>query len=155
MLKQQFKYTYMDLALDEAKKAFSFNEVPIGAIIVNKSGDVIAQAHNLTKSSCITTNHAEILAINLACKHIKNNILTDCSLYVTAEPCLMCLGAILHSRIRRIYYGCPEPKFGAIESKYSVFEKIKNKQKNFPEIYGNLQEEECKNLLQEFFKNLR
>ena len=135
----------MKIALNEAKKAFKKNEVPIGAVIV-KNGKIISKAHNKKENNNIATNHAEIIAINKACKKIKNWRLLDCTLYVTVEPCMMCFGAILESRISKIIYGTTNENCGYI-SKNEVGDNI--------EIIGNICEEECKNIIKLFFENKR
>jgi tRNA(adenine34) deaminase len=131
----------MKRALSLAKKAMLKNEVPVGAVIV-KNGKIIASAHNEVIKQCDPTAHAEIIAIKKAAKILKNYRLNDTILYVTVEPCLMCVGAILHARIKEVVYGVDEPKFGA--SKLLEKEKV--------EMIKGILEEECRQLLQQFFK---
>ena len=135
----------MKIAINEAKKAFKKNEVPVGAVIV-KNGKIIAKAYNKKESSNIATSHAEILAINKACKKTKNWRLIDCTIYVTVEPCMMCFGAILESRMSKIVYGTTNDNYGYIS---------KNKINNNIQIEGNVYEEECKKLIKLFFENKR
>lgn len=111
-MKNNKDFFYMNKALAQAKVALKKNEVPVGAVIVNKEGIVIARAHNLIEKKQCHSAHAEALAIQRACKKIKNWRLLDCTLYVTLEPCLMCLGLIQLSRISRVVYGAPSTLFG-------------------------------------------
>ena len=109
------KEKFMNLALKEAKKACDKLEVPVGAIIV-KDGEVIAKAHNLKETKFDTTKHAEILAIQKASKRLKSWRLLNCEMYVTLEPCSMCAGAIINSRIKKVYIGAEDEKTGAVGS---------------------------------------
>ncbi len=139
---------YMIEALKEAKKAFELGEVPIGAIIV-KDNKIISRAFNKKESSNLATSHAEILAINKACKKINNWRLLDCTLYVTVEPCLMCCGAIIQSRIKKVVYGTSNEYYGAVES-------IDNTLKKYNiEVENNILQNECSNIMKEFFKKRR
>ena len=131
---------YMKKAYKEAKKAYKKGEVPVGAIIVNKN-KVISKGYNKTEKKHDVTKHAEIEAIQKASKKIKNWRLNECTIYVTMEPCLMCKGAIINSRIQKIVYG--------VSNKYN--KKINSNLK----IVQNVCESECKDLLQSFFKRLR
>ena len=139
---------YMKIALKEAIKAYKKNEVPIGAVIV-KNGKVIAKAHNKKENKNIATCHAEILAINKACKKLKNWRLLDCTLYVTVEPCLMCCGAIIQSRIDNVIYGTENKNYGAITSTCESLSKYNVK------IIKNVCHDECENIMKMFFKNKR
>lgn len=105
---------YMKIAIKEAKKAYLDDEVPIGAIIIKK-GKIISKAHNEKEKKQNAINHAELIAINKACKKLKNWHLDDCILYTTLEPCLMCMGAILEARIKKIYYATSSEKYGSIK----------------------------------------
>ena len=116
MTKDEF---YMGKAIEEAKKAAAIGEIPIGAVIIYKK-KAIARAHNLRETLPSATAHAEILAIEEACRVLNRWRLTDCTLYVTAEPCPMCAGAIVNSRLDRIVYGCPDPKGGGTRSLYTI-----------------------------------
>ena len=111
----QEKEKFMKIALQEAKKAYNKLEVPVGCVIV-KNGEIIAKAHNLKETKYDTTKHAEILAIQKASKKLKSWRLIDCQMYVTLEPCSMCAGAIINSRIKKLYYGAKDEKTGAVGS---------------------------------------
>jgi len=136
----------MEEAIKEARKAYRKNEVPIGAVIV-QDGKVISRGYNEVERRCNATAHAEILAIARAVKKTGGWRLNGCSLYVTVEPCLMCLGAILLSRISRIVYGASQPQFGSIN-------KIKKLPKRI-EIIGGVLKEKSRKLLQDFFRKHR
>ncbi len=139
---------YMLEALKEADKAFKLGEVPIGAVIV-KDGKIISRAFNKKESSNLATSHAEILAINKACKKLNNWRLLDCTLYVTVEPCLMCCGAIIQSRIKKVIYGTTNEYYGAVES-------IDNTLKKYNiEVESNILQNKCSYILKEFFKKRR
>lgn len=143
---------YMRAAIREAKKAYEKEEVPIGAVIV-KDGKVIARAHNLRESSKQACAHAEILAIQKACKKLDAWRLEDCDMYVTLEPCPMCAGAIINARIKNLYFGAMEPKSGAVGSKLNLFTDYKfNHSVN---TVSDVLEDECVALLKDFFKMLR
>lgn len=143
---------YMKLAIKEALKAQDIAEVPIGAIIV-KEDKVIARAHNLRETKKQACAHAEILAIEKACKKLKAWRLEECDMYVTLEPCAMCAGAILNAKIKNVYIGALEPRSGAVGSKINLFEQYTyNHKVNY--LTGIL-EEECKEMMQNFFKMLR
>ncbi len=142
---------YMQVAIEEAKKSLAMDEVPIGAIIVHQ-GTIISQAHNLKEHEKNAISHAEILAIQEACKKIGDWRLNDCTMYVTVEPCLMCAGAILQARISRLVYVVPNPKFGYVESIDQILQNSKN---NHKVIVEKMENEECLNLLQQFFQKRR
>lgn len=146
------KEKFMKQALKEAKKANDKLEVPIGVIIV-KDGKIIARAHNLRETKKNAVAHAEILAIQKACKKIDAWRLEGCDMYVTLEPCPMCAGAILNSRINKVYIGATEPRSGATGSKINLFEDYNYNHKVEYEI--GVLEEECRQIIQNFFKNLR
>ena len=143
---------FMIQALKEAEKSANFDEVPVGAVIV-KNGKIIARGHNLRERSNDPTAHAEIVAIRKACKKLKSWRLEDCTIYVTIEPCSMCAGTLLWSRIQRIVYGAKDPKGGAIVSSFSFFE-VKNIN-HHPEITGGVLAERCANLMTSFFRSKR
>ena len=145
------KEKYMKLAIKEAKKAKNKKEVPIGAIIV-KNGEVIARGHNLRESKQNSLKHAEIVAIDRACKRLANFRLEDCELYVTVEPCLMCSGAIVQSRIKKVYFGTRDEKYGAVTSVVKAFEIKSNHKVEFEE---GVCKEECEKLMKDFFKEIR
>ncbi|MBR6392156.1 MAG: nucleoside deaminase [Eubacterium sp.] len=142
---------FMRLALDEAKKALGENEVPVGAVIV-KDKKVIAYGRNRREKENNALCHAELEAIDKACKALGGWRLTDCDLYVTLEPCPMCAGAIINARIRRVYYGAFDDKAGSFGSVVD-FNHLRYNHK--PEIYAGIMEDECQSLLTEFFKALR
>lgn len=143
---------YMLLALKEAKKAYDLGEVPVGAVIV-KDDKVIAKAHNLRQSKKQVTGHAEIIAINKASKKLNAWILDECTIYVTLEPCLMCAGTIIQSRMKKVYYGAKEPKFGAFGSLTNLVTIPSLNHK--VEVEGGILDEEASNLLKSFFQKLR
>lgn len=142
---------YMKEALKEAKKALDKEEVPVGAIIV-KDGKIIARAHNQKETKKIATKHAEILAINKACKKLNSWRLLDCEMYVTLEPCSMCAGALINSRIKKIYIGTDDLKTGACGS---VLNLLDYKFNHKVEVEKYILKEECEKILKEFFIFLR
>ena len=142
------KEYYMNLAIDEAKKSLKIDDVPVGAVIV-KDGKVIAKGFNKKEKKQVATYHAEIFAINKACKKLKSFRLEDCEIYVTKEPCIMCMGAILSSRIKTLY-------FGAYDKKFSTVDKIDNFDFNHKvEIIGGVLQKENEEILSNYFKKLR
>ena len=143
---------FMWEALKEAKKAYDKLEVPVGAVIV-KDGKIIARAHNLKETKKDTTRHAEILAIQKASKKLESWRLLDCEMYVTLEPCSMCAGAIINSRIKKIYIGALDEKTGAVGSVLNLMEDYKFNHN--VEIEKGLMKTECENILKDFFKMLR
>ncbi|MBQ0008790.1 MAG: tRNA adenosine(34) deaminase TadA [Firmicutes bacterium] len=143
---------FMLLAIKEAEKSASLDEVPVGAIIV-KDNKVIARGHNLREKSNDPTSHAEINAIRKACKKLGSWRLEDCTMYVTIEPCSMCAGTLLWTRIKRIVYGACDLKGGALGSSFSLFE-VKNIN-HHPEIVGGILQEECGKMMSDFFKEKR
>ncbi len=138
---------YMLKALDEAKAASDSNEVPIGAVVVC-NGQVIARCHNLTETLTDVTAHAEMQSITAAAEHLGGKYLTDCTLYVTVEPCIMCAGALGWSQIRRIVYGTPDEKRG-----FTHFTPLALHPKT--EVTSGVLEEDCRKLMQSFFKAKR
>ena len=143
---------FMLLALDLAKKAQKKDEVPIGAVIV-KDGKVIAKAFNLIERKQSATSHAEIIAINKACKKLKSWRLLDCEMYVTLEPCPMCAGAIANARIRKVYFGAYEPKSGSAESKFKIL--TESGLNHSVEYQGGVMQEQCAQILKDYFKGKR
>lgn len=135
---------FMKLALEEAKKAYKLDEVPIGCIIV-KDNEIIAKSYNRKTIDNIATSHAEILAINTACKKLNSWYLDDCIIYTTVEPCMMCTGAIIQSRIKKVVYGTSNESFGYIS-------KLKDNKIN---IVPNILKKECTEILSNFFQNKR
>ncbi|MDX2289434.1 MAG: nucleoside deaminase [Hyphomicrobiaceae bacterium] len=143
----------MDRALVEARAAGARGEVPIGAVIVDPDGGIVAAAGNRTRELNDPTAHAEVLAIRQACASRCCERLTGCDLYVTLEPCAMCAAAISHARIRRLYYGACDPKSGGIEQGARVFAHATCH--HVPEIYAGLGDMAASELLREFFQARR
>jgi len=143
---------FMKEALKEAKKAFEKEEVPVGAVVV-KDGKIIARTHNVKEEKSDATAHAEILAIKKACKKLNSWRLLDCEMYVTLEPCAMCAGAIINSRIKIIYIGTTDEKTGACGSVLNLLEDYKFNHKVM--VQKHILKQECENILKEFFKTLR
>ena len=141
----------MELAIKEAKKAALRDEIPIGAIIKEDSGKVIAKESNKIIELCDPTAHAEINAIRIACTVREDLYLSDCTMYVTLEPCSMCLGAIINSRLKKLIYGLPSPKYGAFSSNHSTGQSIERAVKN-TEIYGGFYQSEISQIMKEFFE---
>jgi tRNA(adenine34) deaminase len=143
---------YMKLALKEAHKAAAIDEVPVGAVIV-LNDKVIARGFNKREINNDPLGHAEMIAIRKASKKLNNWRLVDCELYVTVEPCAMCAGAIMWSRLKRVVYGTGDPKGGAMGEVFNLFdERIVN---HIPEIKGGVLAKECKEVIQSFFRNKR
>ena len=138
---------YMRLALAEAQKALAKGEIPIGAVIVCK-GRIVARAHNLTETLNDPTAHAEMQAITMAANELGGKYLTDCTLYVTVEPCVMCAGALGWAQVPRIVYGCRDEKRGFLAfAPRALHPKA--------EVVGGILEEECRQLMQDFFRQKR
>lgn len=146
------KEYFMKEALNEAKKAYKKLEVPVGVVIV-KDNEIIARGYNQKEMKNNPIKHAEIIAIEKACKKLNNWRLNDCEMYVTLEPCPMCAGAIINSRIRKVYIGAIQEKTGACGSKVNLIDKYNSETKIDIE-FGILQDK-CLNLVQDFFKELR
>jgi tRNA(adenine34) deaminase len=146
------KFDFMNEALLEAEKAYKSDEIPIGAIIVY-NGEIISRAHNLNRQLKNPVKHAEIIAIEQAADIMNNERLIDCDLFVTKEPCAMCSGAIIHSRIRKVYIGAADKKYGACGTVFSVSGNPKMNHK--PEIEFGVLEEESSLFLKKFFKSKR
>ena len=146
------KEYYMKQALKEAKKAYKKLEVPVGAVIV-KEGKIIARAHNQKETKTDTTKHAEILAIQKASKKLESWRLIDCEMYITLEPCSMCAGAIINSRIKKVYIGAMDEKTGAVGSVLNLFEDYTFNHK--VESETGIMKKECQETLKKFFKELR
>lgn len=143
---------FMQLAIEEAEKAAQKGEVPIGAVIVHE-GQVIARAHNLRETTRNAVTHAELLAIQEACEKLGNWRLENTILYVTLEPCPMCAGAILQSRVPRVVYGARDAKAGAVDSLYRL---LNDERFNHQcEVTESVMAEECGGLLTHFFRTLR
>ena len=145
------KSEFMRLAIDEAKKAAKRGEIPVGAVIV-KNGEVIARASNRREEKKSVISHAEIEAIELACKAVGDWRLDGCEIYVTLEPCPMCTGAIINSRISTVVFGAYDLRAGSMDS---VINLCDYPYESRPQIYGGIYEDECKMLLTDFFKAVR
>jgi len=143
----------MEMALIEAEKAGQRDEVPVGAVLVDKSGDVLAAAHNLTISMADPAAHAEILALRGAAQKVNNYRLLNTTLYVTVEPCIMCMGAIIHARVARVVFGTKDPKWGAAGSLYHFARD--DRLNHSPEVIDGVCEDRCRELMQTFFQKKR
>lgn len=141
----------MKAALNEARKAYLLGEVPVGAVIVYDN-KIIARGHNTRELAQSVLGHAEINAIKKASKKIGSWRLEDCDMYVTLEPCSMCSGAIIQSRIKNLYFGAYDLKTGASGSVFNLFDYPFNHKVN---VYGGIMEEECSRIIKDFFKELR
>lgn len=141
----------MQAALKEAKKAYLLDEVPVGCVIVYQD-KIIARGHNLRENKQSTLAHAELIAIEKACKKIGSWRLEECDMYITLEPCPMCSGAIIQSRIKNLYFGAKDPRTGAAKSVLDLFSYPFNHKVN---IIGGVMEEDCSTIIKEFFKDLR
>jgi tRNA(adenine34) deaminase len=143
----------MRQALLEAQQAARQDEVPVGAVLVARDGTVLARAHNQTIALCDPTAHAEILALRAASQAVGNYRLLDTTLYVTIEPCIMCMGALLQARVARILFGAKDPKWGGAGSRYNFASDTSlNHTIN---VQGGLLENECRELIQDFFRAKR
>ena len=142
---------FMKKSLSEAEKALDKNEVPVGAVIV-KNGKIVAMAHNTRESEKNALHHAEINAIDAACKALGGWRLCGCDLFVTLEPCVMCAGAIINARLDRVFYGAPDTKAGAFGSVADLNAFHFN---HHPEVIGGIMEKEAMSLLSDFFQKLR
>lgn len=143
---------YMKEAIKEAKKAQLIDEVPIGCVIV-KDDKIIARGHNQRETKQSPIGHAEIIAINKASKKLKSWRLEGCDIYVTLEPCIMCSGAIIQSRINKVYYGASDPKGGALGSSINVLEA--NNINHHPKVVSGILKEECSSIITNYFKAKR
>ena len=139
---------YMKIALNEAKKCLKYGDVPVGAVII-KNGKILATGYNKKEKNKQVTHHAEIIAITRACKKVKSYRLDDSVIYITKEPCLMCMGALLSARISKIVYGAKDLRFGT--ETFATDNNFNHK----CEIVGGVLKNECEKILTTFFKNLR
>ena len=142
---------FMKIAMDLAKKAEEIDEVPVGALVV-RDGEIISTAYNTRESTKCATHHAEILAIEEACRVLGGWRLPGVTLYVTMEPCAMCAGAIINARIPRVVYGCPDLRFGAFGSLIDLSSVGLNHR---PEVKGGVLGDECREMLSAYFKKKR
>ena len=143
----------MGSALIEARKAAEAGEVPVGAVLVDPRGEIVARAGNRTRRDCDPTAHAEILVIRAAAAALGQERLGGYTLYVTLEPCAMCAGALAHARISRVVYGAADPKSGGTDHGARVFSHAQSHHR--PEAIGGISEEDCAALLQNFFAQKR
>jgi tRNA(adenine34) deaminase len=143
---------YMDLALAEARKAESVNEVPVGAVVVSE-GAVIGSGYNQPVSGADPTAHAEIIALRQAARHQRNYRLSNATMYCTVEPCIMCAGALIHARIDRLVFGTPDPKAGSAGSIYNVL--TDPRLNHSVDTISGVREDECASLLRDFFAKRR
>ncbi|MCP4694322.1 MAG: tRNA adenosine(34) deaminase TadA [Desulfobacterales bacterium] len=144
---------FMNLALEWARAAGEKGEVPVGAALVSADQEVLAAAHNRTIGRMDPTAHAEILALREAARRIRNYRLLNTTLYVTVEPCVMCMGAIIHARVARVVFGARDPKWGAAGSIYNFSENPRFN--HHPEIVAGVNEADCASLMKNFFKARR
>ncbi|MCK5882804.1 MAG: tRNA adenosine(34) deaminase TadA [Bacteriovoracaceae bacterium] len=144
---------HMDSALTEAERAFSMDEVPIGAVIVDPHGRVLVETHNLKECNNNPLGHAELIAIREASEQVKNWRLENCTLYVTLEPCPMCLAAMVQSRIGRLVFGAYDPKGGAISLGYNLHKDMRLNH-SF-EVIGGIKHHSCSKILSKFFRQKR
>ena len=143
---------YMRRALELANQCMTDDDVPVGCVIVSPDGTIIGEGRNRREADGLATAHAEVEAINMACKTLGSWRLSGCTLYVTLEPCPMCAGAIINARIAEVRYGAKEEKSGCCGSVLNLFEERFN---HHPRIYGGLLQQDCHSLLAQFFKILR
>lgn len=143
---------FMREALEEAQKAYSLDEVPIGAVIV-KNGEIIGKGHNLRESQKDPTLHAEMVAIRQAAAALGGWRLTDCDLYVTIEPCPMCAGAVLQARIRRVVFGARDPKAGCAGSLYNLLEDSRFNHQT--KVMEGIMKEQCSQIMKAYFQQKR
>lgn len=153
MLSSEDKKKYMQLAFAEAKKAEEKNEVPIGAVIVSPTGQVVGRGYNQRELDQDATQHAEMIAIREACHELGTWRLNDCQLFVTLEPCPMCAGAIINSRIKTVYFGALDPKAGAAGSVIDLFSV--SKFNHHPQVIRGLYRDQASQMLKHFFQNIR
>jgi tRNA(adenine34) deaminase len=144
---------FMELALQEARVAAYEDEVPVGAVLVGEDGTVLSKAHNQTISLCDPTAHAEILAVRSAARLLGNYRLMGTTLYVTIEPCTMCMGALIHARVARLMFGAVDPKGGAAGTCFAIQDDPRLN--HSIDVRGGVLEEKCKVLIRSFFQNKR
>lgn len=143
---------YMKMAIVYAKEAFENGEVPVGCVITDENGEIIGTGRNRREQDMMATAHAEIEAIEKACRKKRNWRLQGCTIYITLEPCPMCAGAIINSRISRLVYGAKDENTGSCGSVINLF---MERYGHSPQIFGGIMEDECAKLLSEFFQNKR
>lgn len=143
---------YMDMALEYAREAYEAGEVPVGCVVVNKDGEVIGRGRNRREETHDASSHAELEAIREACAHISDWRLSDCTMFVTLEPCPMCTGGIINSRIPTVVYGAKDENTGSCGSVINLFEE---RYGHKPAVYGGVKADECAELLRSFFEKRR
>lgn len=143
---------YMEKALLLAQRAAEQGEIPVGAIVVGENGEIVGEGYNLRETLLSPTAHAEMLAIESAAKRLGRRRLSDCTLYVTLEPCPMCAGAVMNAQLKRLVYGAFDDKNGACASVAALFDE---KFTHIPRVRSRVLEQRCGDILTEFFKNLR
>ena len=143
---------FMEMALEQAHQSYLLGEVPIGAVVVH-DGQVVGAGHNMRERFEDATYHAEMLAIEEACSHLRSWRLLDCDLYVTLEPCIMCCGAIINSRIDRVCYGAPNPKAGAADSLYHLLQD--SRLNHQAEVVSGALADQCGKVMKDFFRAAR
>lgn len=144
---------FMTLALAEAESACDLNEVPIGAVIVDENGEILAAASNRTITDSDPTAHAEVLALRMAAQKLGNYRLTGCTLYTTIEPCVMCAGALVNARIGRLVFGAHDERFGGVETKFRLCDS--DDLNHRMEIVSGVRADQCRGLMQDFFRTRR
>ncbi|PKM73316.1 MAG: tRNA-specific adenosine deaminase [Firmicutes bacterium HGW-Firmicutes-16] len=143
---------YMRLALELAQEAFQAGEIPVGCVIVNENGEIIGRGQNTRERTRSALGHAELVAIDEACRYIGDWRLEGCTIYVTLEPCPMCTGAVINSRIPCVVFGAREENFGSCGSVIDLFSE---RYGHRPAVYSGVLENECTTLLTDFFKKIR
>jgi len=143
----------MRLALREAARAGRAGEVPVGAILVNAGGEVVARAHNRPVAASDPTAHAEVVALRRAARRLGNYRLPGTTLYVTVEPCSMCAGALVHARVARVVFGAADPKGGAARTLYRILDDPRLNHR--AEVVGGVLEDECREIIRRFFRERR
>lgn len=152
MIFPEHVYRFMFSALSEAERALEEKEIPVGAVIVHNNR-IIGRGYNQVEKLKDPTAHAEMIALTAATNHLGNKFLNECDLYVTVEPCVMCTGAIILAKVKNVYFGAFEPKFGACGSMFNIIQNDKNNHK--PNVFSGIYADESKALLDEFFKSVR
>jgi len=150
---EEIDHNFMGEALEEAREAARLGEVPVGALVVGGDGSVIARAGNRSLTSCDPTAHAEICALRQAASYLRNYRLLDTTVYVTLEPCIMCMGAMIHARVRRLVFGALDPKTGAVESRYAVGRD--GRLNHLIQVTGGVRAQESAEMLRAFFRERR
>ena len=144
---------YMQMAIEEARAAEQNDEVPVGAVVIGPDGQVLARAHNETIGRSDPSAHAEMLAVRRAAQQIQNYRLLGTTLYATVEPCVMCMGVIIHARVARVVFGAPDPKWGASGSLYDFAGD--RRFNHHPEMIAGVYADQCRQLMRDFFARKR